>query len=285
MSRAQVADALDHAHRRGVVHRDVKPGNILVGADERARLADFGIARSLEEGAARLTQTGTVVGTPRYMAPEQLRGERVTQQTDIYALGAVLYEMLAGHPVFVASTPVGIAEEQQRPPAPLTGVSPSLAAVTATALRPNPGERPRTAAAMAAALRASLSNAETVAMRPPAAAAAALPLRGSPAAAAVGRPGGRSIRSRPLVAILGAALGLVAVVLVSAVLSAPDADRVPAVDETAPPVVAPVPTPEPTTVVVPVVEAEEGVDQDRGRDRDRGRGNDNGRDRDEDEDD
>ncbi|MBA3778325.1 MAG: serine/threonine protein kinase, partial [Chloroflexi bacterium] len=99
----QVAEALEHAHERGIVHRDVKPANILVSPDGRARLVDFGIARTLEENAERLTLTGAVVGTLRYMAPEQLDGEPADRQTDVFGLGATLYEMLAGRPPFEAS--------------------------------------------------------------------------------------------------------------------------------------------------------------------------------------
>ncbi|MGZ6260908.1 MAG: serine/threonine-protein kinase, partial [Candidatus Limnocylindrales bacterium] len=94
---AEVAEALDYAHRHGIVHRDVKPGNILVDGDGRALLVDFGIARSLQD-AARDTSSGVVVGTLRYMAPEQLQDGPTTPAGDIYALGVVLYEMLVGHP-------------------------------------------------------------------------------------------------------------------------------------------------------------------------------------------
>ncbi|MBN1995387.1 MAG: serine/threonine protein kinase [Anaerolineae bacterium] len=98
----QMANALDYAHRQGVIHRDVKPGNILVAEGDHAWLTDFGIAKAMTEGG--LTRTGTMVGTPAYMAPEQAKGQPVSGQTDQYALAVVTYETLTGHPPFDADT-------------------------------------------------------------------------------------------------------------------------------------------------------------------------------------
>ena len=97
---AEVAGALDYAHRHGVIHRDIKPANILL-QDDRALVADFGIALAASTAGDRITETGLTLGTPQYMAPEQAMGERdLDARTDVYALGSVLYEMLAGEPPF-----------------------------------------------------------------------------------------------------------------------------------------------------------------------------------------
>src|SRR5689334_10893605 len=95
---AQVADALTHAHSRGLIHRDVKPGNVLVEPDGRVKVTDFGIAKAA--GTSELTRAGAVVGTARYLAPEQVEGGPVDARTDVYALGLVLYEMLSGQTPF-----------------------------------------------------------------------------------------------------------------------------------------------------------------------------------------
>src|SRR5690242_14697849 len=102
---SEIAGALDYAHRHGVIHRDIKPENILLH-DGRALVADFGIALAASKvGGARMTETGMSLGTPTYMSPEQAMGEReITARSDVYALGAVLYEMLSGDPPFTGST-------------------------------------------------------------------------------------------------------------------------------------------------------------------------------------
>ena len=151
---AELADALQHAHERGVVHRDVKPGNVLLDRDGRARLADFGIARVIEQEAAALTTADLIPGTLGYLAPERLAGAEATASADLYALGVVLYEMVTGHPPFQAVTLLALAEAQQRGPAPAEGVPPTLEALWRDALQADPTKRPRDAAAMAVRLRA-----------------------------------------------------------------------------------------------------------------------------------
>jgi TolB-like protein/Tfp pilus assembly protein PilF len=124
----EVADGLDFAHRHGVVHRDVKPENILL-SDGHALVADFGISRVLagDEGAEALTETGVSVGTPAYMSPEQATGQPVDARTDVYALGAVLYETLAGEPPFTGPTPQAvIAKRIHTEPAPLRALRPAV---------------------------------------------------------------------------------------------------------------------------------------------------------------
>ncbi len=114
----QVGPALDFAHEKGYVHRDIKPGNILIDEHGRARVADFGIAKSLAD--ADLTDDGSGFGTAGYLAPEQAEGLMATPASDVYALGVVAFEMLTGEPPFTAETPVGVAMRhiKERPPAP-----------------------------------------------------------------------------------------------------------------------------------------------------------------------
>jgi eukaryotic-like serine/threonine-protein kinase len=155
---AELADALYHAHTRGVIHRDVKPGNVLLGVDGHAHLVDFGIARLLGEALERTTQPGTVMGTLRYMAPEQLRGDEVGPRTDLYGLGAVLHEALMGRPPYDAATPLGLLEAQRAGPNDLEGADPGLAAVIGACLAISPQDRPLHAGRVAEALRAWLEG-------------------------------------------------------------------------------------------------------------------------------
>lgn len=160
----EVADALDHAHVRGVIHRDVKPENVLL-RDGHALVADFGIALALEQaGGERLTRTGLALGTPQYMAPEQAAGERALDaRVDVYALGAVLHEMLAGEPPFAAPTRQAVVQRMmhEAPPA-LTArrpdVAPFIDAAVRRALAKRPGDRFPSAAAFAASLAVPMSS-------------------------------------------------------------------------------------------------------------------------------
>jgi eukaryotic-like serine/threonine-protein kinase len=155
---AEIAEALYHAHTRGVIHRDVKSGNVLLGSDGHARLVDFGIARMLGEAIERTTQTGTVMGTLRYMAPEQLAGREVGPRVDLYGLGSVMHEMLTGSPPYDGTSPVALLEEQAKGPPRLRGIDPALAAVVRACLQPRPEDRPLHAGLVAAALRAWLAG-------------------------------------------------------------------------------------------------------------------------------
>ncbi|MGH9164878.1 MAG: protein kinase domain-containing protein, partial [Acidimicrobiales bacterium] len=164
---AEVADALDYAHRAGLVHRDVKPANILVTEHAGAtapllavKVADFGIAKLDQEPPGQaLTEPGAVVGTATYLSPEQVEGSPADARTDEYALGVVLYEMLCGAPPFQAETDLATALHHLRTPAPPLrqhqgGISPALEAVVLKALAKDPDERYPSLAAMRDALLA-----------------------------------------------------------------------------------------------------------------------------------
>jgi len=148
----QAAAALEAAHQGGVVHRDVKPANILVTPDGTAKLTDFGIARLVN--TAPLTQTGQVLGTAQYLSPEQAVGQSATASSDIYALGVVGHEMLTGRRPFDADTMVATALAHiNQPPPPLPDTVPvGIRSVISAALAKDPADRPATAAAMAHAL-------------------------------------------------------------------------------------------------------------------------------------
>ena len=153
----QAADALDYAHRQGVVHRDVKPENILLD-EGHAIVADFGVARAVTAAAETgLTQTGMLIGTPTYMAPEQASDVPLDGRCDIYALGCVLFEMLAGAPPFTGSTPIAIIAQRITGPAPTLGaagatVPPAVEDLVARALAQRPDDRFQTAADLVHAL-------------------------------------------------------------------------------------------------------------------------------------
>jgi len=155
---ADVGEALYQAHRQGIIHRDVKPGNVLLGRDGSTRLVDFGIAHSLAEAAERLTADGSVVGTPRYMAPEQLTDGPIGPRTDLFGLGLLLHEMLTGRSPFKATAPVALAEEQAAGPPSLNEIEAPLGALIRACLEPDPEKRPVHAGAVASALRAWLAG-------------------------------------------------------------------------------------------------------------------------------
>jgi serine/threonine protein kinase len=149
-----IAAALTAAHAAGIVHRDVTPGNILLDPTDGARLTDFGIA--LGGGAESVTATGQLMGTMRFLAPEQLRGSPATPASDLHSLAAVTYEMLAGRPAYAATTPVALAEAQDLGAAPIETISPALDAAVRQAMAPEPADRPADVATFADQLSAGL---------------------------------------------------------------------------------------------------------------------------------
>jgi tRNA A-37 threonylcarbamoyl transferase component Bud32 len=157
---AQLAGALDAAHAAGVLHRDVKPANVLLGKDDRLFLADFGIAKVLENQTG-LTATGVMVGTPVYMAPEQAQGHPASRATDRYALAVVAYEILAGRPPFEGESALSLMHQHVSAPPPVLstrvgGLPAGLDAVLSQALAKDPAARPPTCRALADAVAAFL---------------------------------------------------------------------------------------------------------------------------------
>ncbi len=154
---ADACQALNFSHQHGIIHRDVKPANIMISKTGAVKVMDFGIARAIADTGNPVTQTAAVIGTAQYLSPEQARGERVDSRSDVYSLGCVLYEMLTGQPPFVGDTPVSVAYQHVREdPVPPShkhgGISPELDAVVLKALAKNPDNRYQSAAEMRADL-------------------------------------------------------------------------------------------------------------------------------------
>ena len=157
----RILSALQHAHDNGIIHRDIKPQNVLVNAEGLVKVADFGIARVA--GSHTLTKGDSVMGSVHYFSPEQARGEDVTAASDIYSVGVVMYEMLTGRVPFDGETPVSIAMQHisavPTPPSRLAdGISPAMEKVVLTAMAKEPSGRYRDAADMARAILAALQN-------------------------------------------------------------------------------------------------------------------------------
>lgn len=168
---AQVAEGLDYAHRRGLIHRDVKPQNMLIAPDGEVRIADFGIAKSHLSTA--VTQAGMTFGTADYISPEQAQGMNATPQSDIYSLGVVLYEMLTGRLPFTGDTPMAVALQHiQKPPPPLRQLNPSippaLESIVLRAIAKDAQQRPASAKQFAQELRDYLAGRVQAAPLPPA---------------------------------------------------------------------------------------------------------------------
>ena len=161
---AQVCSALEHARKAGLVHRDVKPENILLTRDGQVKVADFGLSRTMAE--SRATQAGVLFGTAHYLAPEQVEGKGSDHRADLYALGVVLYEMLTGKTPFEGDTPLVVAyqhvrDKVPRPSAQIAGVPPALDDIVVRATAREPGRRYASAAEMGDALRSAMPRTDT----------------------------------------------------------------------------------------------------------------------------
>ena len=204
----QACRALAAAHEAGLVHRDVKPQNLLLRADGVLKLGDFGVAVGLE--GTRLTMAGTVIGTAAYLAPEQARGEEVTAAADVYGLGAVLYELLTGSPPRNPSTLAELSDTRAIPVP--RNAPPELARVVMQCLAPRPGDRPASAAELARQLAATIPEPQT------------LPLPGHPSLRATeikapGAPVSPRRRHRSLPVLLAGAAAVAVIAGVAAALS------------------------------------------------------------------
>ena len=272
---SQVGDALAYAHTRGLVHRDVKPTNILVDEIGNCLLTDFGIAK-IVEGTTQFTQTGAILGTPAYMSPEQIKGEKVDGRSDIYSLGIILYEMATGRPPFKAETPPAIFVKHLHDPLPPPrslnpGLPEAVERVILKSLAKDPLERYTSAGDFVQALRSAISEKEPErpAQEPPVTATAPtlveqveLPIAAAPpppdpiSLDELGSPESRSKRKSPLWLLLGGALaiGVIGVVIVLGGNFSPgEVDETPVVTDELPPTKAltavptdPVETVEPT---------------------------------------
>ncbi len=154
---ADACQALNFSHQNGIIHRDVKPANIMISSTNAVKVMDFGIARAIADSGNSVTQTAAVIGTAQYLSPEQARGDAVDARSDVYSLGCVLYEILTGEPPFTGDSPVSVAYQHVREdPVPPSkrhqGISADLDAVVLKALAKNPDNRYQTAAEMRADL-------------------------------------------------------------------------------------------------------------------------------------
>src|SRR5579875_3875511 len=160
---ADICAALDFSHRNGIIHRDIKPGNVMITPQGAVKVMDFGIARAVADSSATVTQTANVIGTAQYLSPEQARGETVDPRSDVYSCGCLLYELVTGVPPFQGDSPVAVAYQHVRenplPPSARNGELPrTVDSIVMKALAKNPLNRYQSAGDMRADLQRALAN-------------------------------------------------------------------------------------------------------------------------------
>ena len=231
----EICRALDYSHRANIVHRDIKPGNVMITNQGQVKVMDFGIARAMGEAGQTMTQTSMVVGTAQYLSPEQARGEKADARSDLYATGCVLYELLTGRPPFVGDSLVSVAmahvKEAPVPPSALNpSVTPEIDAIVLTALAKDRLQRYQSAAEMRADIEQARSGRPVAAAVP---AATATTAAAEPAATALvpglseAEPSAPPRRTGRYVLIALAVIGVLALAgAVGWALFQPDAEQV-----------------------------------------------------------
>src|SRR5499433_2991758 len=167
-----VLRALEYSHRNGIVHRDIKPGNVMLTRSGQVKVMDFGIARAVSDAQMTMTQTAQVIGTAQYLSPEQAKGEQVDSRSDLYSTGCLLYELLTGRPPFVGDSPVAVAYQHVREPAAPpsdhdTELPPEVDAIVMKALAKRVEDRYQSAGAMRADIERYLAGHPVHVVPPP----------------------------------------------------------------------------------------------------------------------